>query len=274
MSIAVAEEPCIRHTLPGRVRVYVPGWSGKGKRTIETAVRQIEGVRSVQANNLTSNVLIEYDPAVIDVQTILKEVRALDLDKINALDKEPPPPPVQAEKRGLIVRARIAMRGLDHDPHLAKRVLERLERRSGVVQAKVNRLTGRVLVEFLEHEEDLDDLIAEITDMELPDLPEEDHPAHPLDPGPLLQSTMRTIGSTLGLSLLATRRLFGIQEPLPGSGIAIQVASIIGIVQGIPPIRYGLRRLLGRTVADLLLHVPGILALTVAGSPLGRLYAC
>src|SRR5437763_10673821 len=28
MSVAVAEEPCIRHTLPGRVRVHVPVSSG------------------------------------------------------------------------------------------------------------------------------------------------------------------------------------------------------------------------------------------------------
>jgi hypothetical protein len=43
MSLAVVEDPCIRHVLPGRVRVYVPGWKGKGKRTIETDLRHISG---------------------------------------------------------------------------------------------------------------------------------------------------------------------------------------------------------------------------------------
>src|SRR5205085_7234464 len=93
--------------------------------------------------------------------------------------------------------------------------------------------------------------------------------AHPLDPGPLIQSATRTIGATLGLGLLTTRQLFSFQEELPGAGAATQIASIIGILQGIPPIRYGLRRLFGRTVADLLVNIPGIITLTLAGSPLG-----
>ncbi len=59
MSFAVAEEPRVVHTLPGRLRVHVPEWSGQGKRSIETQLRQVQGVRSVQANNLTSNILIQ-----------------------------------------------------------------------------------------------------------------------------------------------------------------------------------------------------------------------
>ncbi len=269
MRLAVTEDPCIRHMVPGRVRVYVPGWAGKGKRTIETGLRLIEGVRGVRANPLTGTVLIEYDPTVTDVQIILHEVRALDLESINALDKEPPPPPTQIEKRDRMVRARIAVRGLDHNPDLAKLVVERLACRPGVAQVKVNWLTGRVLVEFFEHKEDVDELIAEVVGLELPARPEEDRPSHPLDLGPWLQSTLRTIGASLGLALLGARRLVGLQDALPGSSVALQVASVIGIVQGIPPLRYGLRHLVGRTVADLLVHVPGILALTLAGSPLG-----
>jgi hypothetical protein len=30
MSVAVAEEPRILHTLPGRLRVHLPEWSGQG----------------------------------------------------------------------------------------------------------------------------------------------------------------------------------------------------------------------------------------------------
>jgi hypothetical protein len=154
---------------------------------------------------------------------------------------------------------------MERGPHLAKRVIDRLLRHPGV-HASVNPLTGRVLVEFSEHEVKLEDLIS---DVELPDLPEEDRPAYPLDPGPLIQSASRTIGAILGLGLLAVRRLFAFQEPLPGSTVALQASSIIGILQGIPPVRYGLRRILGRTVADLLFNVPGIITLTLAGSPFG-----
>ena len=116
------------------------------------------------------------------------------------------------------------MRGLDRDPHLAKRVVEHLERRPGV-RASVIHLTGRVLVEFTEHLIDLEDLLADVSDVELPDLPGEDRPAHPLDPGPLIQSATRTIGATLGLGLLTTRQLLGFQEELPGAGAADGITS-------------------------------------------------
>src|SRR5579859_1937404 len=268
MSSAVAEETSILHSIPGRLRVHLPAWSGQGKRQVETRLRQSPGVRSVQANTLTGNILVQYDPAKTNEQTILKEVQALDLNTTDAPEPEPPPPPVAREKQGKTVRARIAVRGLDRDPHVAKRVIEHLRRYPGV-HSSVSRLTGRVLVEFSEHEVDLENLVSEISDLELPDVEEEDRPAYPLDPGPLIQSASRTIGASVGLGLLAIRRLVGAQEPLPGSGAAIQVASIIGILQGIPPLRYGLRRLLGRTVADLLFNVPGVITLTLGSSSLG-----
>ncbi|GAC1345795.1 MAG: hypothetical protein NVSMB27_08380 [Ktedonobacteraceae bacterium] len=266
MSVAVAEKPRVLHTVPGRLRVHLPAWTGQGKRSLETQLRQEQGVQSVQANTLTGNILIQFDPTVTNEQTILTMVGML--DRNGSGDDEPTPPPAIREKQGQTVRARIAVRGLDRDPQLAKRVVKHLELRPGV-HAKANPLTGRILVEFIEHEADLDDLIAEVAGLELPDLPGEDRPAFPLDPGPLLQGATRTIGATLGLGLLAARRLVGSQEALPGAGAAIQVASIIGILQSIPPIRYGLRKLFGRTVADLLVNVPGIVSLTLAGSPLG-----
>ncbi|HZU69141.1 MAG TPA: HAD-IC family P-type ATPase [Ktedonobacteraceae bacterium] len=268
MSAAVAEEPRVLHTIPGRIRVHVPAWSGQGNRSLETQLRQVHGVKNVQANSITGNILIQFDPALIDEQTLVKEVYSLDLDMIHAQKEQSSPPPAVREKHGGGVRARIAVRGMDRDPHMAKRVVERLERHPGV-RAKANPLTGRVLVEFDEHEADLEDLISEISGMELPDLPGEDRPAYPLDPGPLIQSSARTIGVALGLGLLAGRRLFSVTEPLPGSGAALQVASLISILQGIPPIRFGLRRLLGRTGADLLVSVPAIITLTLAGSPFG-----
>ncbi len=269
MSVAVEQEPYVLHALPGRVRLHLPWWEGQGKRIIETHLRQVEGVRNVQANAATGNVLIQFDPAVTDEQAVLAAVRDLEPDVVNAQEKEPAPPPTLHERQGHKIRARIAVRGLDRDPHLAKRVIEHIENHHPGVHVRANPLTGRVLVEFTRHEADLDDLIAEITGMELPELPGEDRPAHPLDPGPLIQSAARTIGATLGLGLLAVRQFIGSQEPLPGAGVAVQIASIIGILQGIPPVRYGLRRLFGRTIADLLVNIPGIITLTLAGSPLG-----
>ncbi len=74
------------------------------------------------------------------------------------------------------------MRGLDYDPDLARDVVESLERHPGVVRASVSPLTRRVLVEFAEHEVALEELIAEVSSLELPAHPDEGPPTHPLDP--------------------------------------------------------------------------------------------
>lgn len=269
MSVAVAEEPRVLHnTVPGRVRVHVPGWSGQGKRSIETRLREVQGVRSAQANALTGNILIQFDPQVTHEQTILAMLNSLVTDASGEPENEPVPPPMVREKHGRTIRARIAVRGLDRNPILAKRVVEALERHPGV-RANASLLTGRVLVEFTEHKVDLEDLVAEVADLELPELPGETRPAYPLDPGPLLQSAIRFSGATLGLGLLTTRRLLHIQEPLPGAHTASHIASILAILQSIPPVRYGLRKLLGRTLSSLLLNVPSIITLTLAGRQLG-----
>lgn len=268
MSVVVAEEPRVLHTTPGRMRVHIPNWEGQGKRDIEAQVRQLPGVQRVQANSLTGNLLILFDSSVTDEPTILEKVRTLDTHLDEQPEREPAPPPALKERQGKKVRARVAVRGISRDPEIACRVVERLESHPGV-HASANLLTGRVLVEFAQHEANLDDILSEIADVELPDLPGEDNPTHPLDPGPLIQGTTRIIGSVLGLGLLATRRLVGAQAPLPGADAALQITSIIGILQGIPPIRYGLRRLFGRTTADLIVNVPNIITLTLSGSPLG-----
>lgn len=269
MSVAAAAEPRILHSLPGRMRVHVSGWKGQEKRRVETQLRGVMGIQRVQANTLTGNMLIYFDPAVTNEQAILAAVGILDVDMTAEPAQELPPPPVISERRGRTMRARIAVRGLDRDPHLTKRVVDHLGRQPGVHRASVNPLTGRVLVEFEEQEAKLEDLIAEVVGLELPELPGEDRPTYPLDPGPLIQSAIRTIGATLGLGLLTTRRILGLAEPLPGAPAALRTAVVIGILQGIPPLRFGLRRLLGRTGADLLFSLPAIVTLTIAGSPLG-----
>jgi len=268
MSVTATERPQVLHALPGRIRVHLSGWSGQGTRSLEMHIRQIQGVRHVQATPVTGNVLISFDPAKTNEATLLQDLQKLDLATIQT-QPHLSPPPAAAEKHGHTVRARIAVRGLDRDPHVAERVTAHLKSRPGVRTVKVNALTGRVLVEFDEHEDDLDDLVAQVADLELPELPGEDRPAFPLDPGPLIQGATHTIGATLGFGLLAVRSLIGFTEPLPGSGVALHTASIMSTVQGLPPIRYGLRRLLGRTVADLLLNLPSIISLTLAGSLLG-----
>jgi len=221
------------------------------------------------ANALTGNILIHFNAAATNEYDILERVQALLLDtNIDTPESEPTPPPVIRERQGDLMRARIPVRGLGRDPDLAKRVVTSLEQHPGV-RATVNQLTGRVLVEFAKHEADIDDLIAEVMDVELPELPDEARPAHPLDPGPLVQSAIRLVESSLGLGTLTTRKLFHIEKPLPGASVAAHIAGIFGVVQSIPSFRYGLRKRLGPTAATLLVSLPNMLALTLAGSPLG-----
>lgn len=271
MSTVLVGKPSILHLLPGRVRIRVPSWYGNAKGEIETRLRQAKGVRKLQANTLTKNILIHFDPLITDEQRILEYINALEIDDINAKQEEAPAsfPDTIVSRQGKGLRARIAVRGMEQDPLLARRVVEHLERRPGV-SATANALTGRVLVEISESSETtIQELIADVTALEPADRSGEKPPIDPLDTGPLVQSIIRTAGITLGLGFLAMRRSMGMTGPLPGATGAFYVAAIVSIAQGIPPLRYGLRKVLGRTKADLLLNVPGIAALTGAQSPLG-----
>jgi len=283
-------DPHLLRAVPGRARLHVPGLSATDAPALETALQRVPGVRAVEAHPLTGTVLVLYDRQVTNDGAVLDAARAFargvphgpvredgdataqeDGDATARERQQAAPaaytrsPRVISSGRGGATRARIAVRGLDRDPDLARRVVERLERRPGV-HARANPLTGRVLVEFDAHQEDIRDLLSDVEDVELPDLPGEDNPAHPLDPAPLVQSATRTTGATIGLGLVAARQVAGVTVAAPG---AAQVSGVIGIVQGFPATRNGLRAILGRNVSDLLFSGANIVALALSGSPLG-----
>ncbi|MCA1666181.1 MAG: haloacid dehalogenase, partial [Thermomicrobia bacterium] len=275
MSAVVAEEPQLIHALPGRIRVHVPGLAGAGERRLETHLRALPGVRSARANGLTSNVLICFDPAILDEQRLLSLVRTEmpdEPERADTTEQSPvaarPRPAVIHEQQGNHARARIAVRGMESNPALAREVVARLEQHPGV-KATANPLTSRVLVQFNTHLSDIDDLVAEVMGIDLPDVPDEAEPTHPLDPGPLVQSATRTVGTALGFGFLAVQRLASGGQAAGGVAGAAQVSGVIGLLQGIPFVRYGLRRLLGRTTADLLVNVPNVVSLALSNNPLG-----
>lgn len=70
-------EPRLLHALAGRARIHVPAWSGAPAAALDAQLRRLPGVRSAQANPLTGNVLVRFDPAAATAQTILEAVRAL-----------------------------------------------------------------------------------------------------------------------------------------------------------------------------------------------------
>ncbi|MBV9470702.1 MAG: hypothetical protein JOZ57_15795, partial [Abitibacteriaceae bacterium] len=266
--------PRVLRRAPGRIRVHLPAWEGQRPSSINARLRQQPGVRSTRASAATANVLVEFDPAAVNEQQILTalatiqwQVNAVDTTEGDAPERDLPPAVV--ERRGQQGRARIAMRGLDRDPALSQRAVARLERLPGVARVAANALTGRVLVEFNEHEVELEDLISEVADIELPALPGEDRPTHPLDREPLIQSATRTAGAAAGMGVLATRRLIGTTEPIVETATPVYTSAILGILQGFPATRNTLRHLFGKDAADLLLSVPDIISLSLSGNPLG-----
>ncbi len=269
MAAATVDESPVVHALPGRLRIHLERWVGPNERGLEARLKAIPGVRSARANARTHNVLIYFDPRATDEQRVLEAVRAIDPDALPQEEKSDPPPALALRLGQDRSRARIAVRGLDRDPASRKRVVERLQRYPGVLHVSTSPLTGRVLIEFNHHEIGLDDLIEHVAHVELPPEPGEDRPDFPLDPKPLVQSASRTVGASLGLALLGARQLTGFTIPPSVQGTGIRVSSTIGILQGIPVVRYGVRRLFGRDVADFLVYGSTIVSLTLAGSPLG-----
>jgi calcium-translocating P-type ATPase len=175
---------------------------------------------------------------------------------------------VLTETRGRERRAQISVQGLDRQPSLAPRIVQALQRKFGV-RARARPLTGHVTVEFDRYRVLLEELLAEVAHMQLPTLPGEDRPAHPLDPAPLFEGACRAIGCLVGIGILTFRRLAFPGALAAGHGIAGWVAAAINLLHGFPFIRKGLRRLFGQTGADLASNSMGIVAMTVADSPLG-----
>lgn len=241
---------------------------GAGQSRLESHARKLNGVQSAQANRITRNLLLRFDRLLLNEKVILEHLHSYDFDSAADPEGETTPPHVVTERRDGKRRARIAVRGLDRDPQLAKRVVEHLQRRPGV-RASANALTGRVLVEFSEQLIDLEDLVCEITSLELPEIPGEDRPGHPLDPAPLVQSTARVAGATLGLGWLGLRTLPALAGAQGVASTAAWASGVIGLMQGFPFIRNTFRALLGRNLASLVFNAAGIVALTLAGSPLG-----
>jgi cation-transporting ATPase I len=274
------DDPGVLHALPGRVRVQVPGWDGKDPDGLCAWLTGVRGVTGARASPATRNAVVRFDPARTDTSAIVAA--------LHDRPRRPPPagrpsgvaepsPVARGHRHGRVVgvrgrrRARIAVRGIERDPELLRRVLERLESRPAVRRASGSVVTGRVLVEFAGDVTDVQDLLDDLGAFEAPDIPGEDVPEHPLDPAPLIQSGARLAGSALGLSILFVQRATGRTGPLVHSRVPAVAAAVIGVLEGLPPVRSGLERALGRDRAQLLQGGVAIVSLTLSGSPLGLL---
>ncbi|HEU4974864.1 MAG TPA: HAD-IC family P-type ATPase [Baekduia sp.] len=264
------------HATPGRVRVHLADWSGEAPERLHAALRALPGVVDASARPATGNVVVRYDPAVTDAAALLDAVGRVDLSAPAQVPEAETAPALATEDPRLAQmlraaagsrRARIAVRGLDRDPRLGRRLIARLQARRDVRRVQVSATTGRALVELADDVVDVEGVLADLTDLELPEEPGEDLPRHPLDVVPLLQSASRTAGASAGLAILGVRALLGREGP--PSGAAVGAAAAVGVAEGLPAVQRTVRAALGRDQAEMVLGLAGAVALTASAAPLG-----
>ncbi len=268
----LAQDLQVVHSSWGRLRVHLPHWSGKGGRHITAALRHLPGVTKSEANHLTRNILILFDPRQTNREALISGVVSLRFDSRNApaSGTYAARSAVVEEKVGRHRRARIPVRGMNHDTGLSRRLTEHLEGKFGV-QVLANPLTGSVIVDYDEKLIHLEDLLGEVAHLELPVLPGEDIPTHPLDPRPLVRSATQMIGAILGLGFVTLQRLFF--PAAQGNSTAAAVAGVFNILQAFPVVRKRLQRVFGRNGAEVVTHGVTLVALTAADVPLGLVMA-
>ena len=252
-------------------------------RSIERRVRALPGVQAVKAEPLTGSVTVQFlegtanEKSIIEAATLVRT----EAGETPELPDEGPAPRDRhsvsvvhdgVTRRGakLLRRVRVSVRGLDRDSRVGRRVVERLSQRAGV-RAQANPLTGRVLIEFDDDLNELVDLLGDIVEVELPGTAGEDNPTHPLDPAPLNQAIVRTVGAGVGLGILAARRLATVEGPIAEGPIPAYLGGAVSLMQGIPAIKKAVRTVFGRNVGDLALTVPDIALAAVNSSPLSLL---
>jgi calcium-translocating P-type ATPase len=271
-----AEAPRVVHSLPGRVRIHLPEISGAHADDIATQLERLRGVERTRANGVTGNLLVEFDASRLDEQHIVRRVRRLVAQKPGPAAPAPAPRvrPSVLETHSSARRARIAVRGLDRDPELGRRLVDRLSRRTDVRRVSPSPLTGRVLVELADGTKTIQGILDEIADLELPGA-ERDHeiPPHPLDPGPIIEGGAKAVGATLGLLLLAARRIVGSEgAPVPTSGPG-EMAATVSLVEGIPQVAHRIEDTLGHERKELLFAAAALVGMAASGNALGLAFA-
>lgn len=60
--------------IPGRMRLHLPGWTEGDAQRIEDHLRRVDGVQRVQANPLTRNILVRFDPRSTEKSMLLEKL--------------------------------------------------------------------------------------------------------------------------------------------------------------------------------------------------------
>jgi calcium-translocating P-type ATPase len=257
----------IVHSSFGRLRIHLSSWPVRRTEAMTAHLGRVGGVRRVEANAFTRNVLLVYEPQRVTPEALL---RALPQAMNAACEEVAPvrPAPTQEDLR----HDSIPVRGLDRDPHLGGRLVERLQKHG--VQARVSLLTAQLHVAYDHTRVRLDDILKVVAGMVPPASSAEDNPRHPLDADPLRDGVARAVGSLAAVTVLTLQRLIApnLVPTSVASGAGV-VAGVFNLIQGFPVAREGLRRLLGRKHSDAITNTGAITALGTANLPLGLVVA-
>jgi len=263
----------VLHSSFGRLRVHLSHWPGRRAADLTARLSRVGGVRRVEANPFTQNVLFLFEPRQTTAQALL---RALP-EAIDAASAHPPEapaePPTPMPEENRIRQDSIPVRGLDRDPHLGVRLIEHLEKVVGV-RARVCLLTAQVHVAYDHTRVKLDDILAAVHGLLPPQVPGEDSPRHPLDADPLRDGMTRVVGALSAVGVLTLQRLFFPSlVPVSVGGAAAVLAGVFNLIQGFPTAREGLRKTLGRKNSDRFTNTTALTALAAANMPLGLIVA-
>jgi uncharacterized protein len=77
---APARELSVVHSSFGRLRVHLPHWSGTHDEQIVATLRRLRGVTHAEANPLTGNVLLLFEPQQTTAQALIELLPALRLE--------------------------------------------------------------------------------------------------------------------------------------------------------------------------------------------------
>ena len=252
-------------------------------------VRRLPGILGATGNSLTGTWLLRVDPARWSTEALLEELaQHLDQsDRAASAGTAPSEPPVDARSpRATSVRIehavtrqvggvsrrrlRLAVPGLEGNPHVAQLIEDALAR-LGAAVVRASALTGRVLVEL---DEDIDpsDVIASIAGLDLPELPPSARRViSPFDRDLLTYGIVRSAGTALALGLLVARQLLGRPAALTTSSAPALIADGLTVLRGFPALREGMRRLLTPIGADIATSSLGIVTQALAGQRIGLL---
>jgi copper chaperone CopZ len=102
--------------------VHLAGWPPEGQGAVETRLRQVPGVLSVQVNPLTGNVLVHFNSTATDEQAIVAAVQTLKPDSMSLRSERLTVAPVAPNHHTRSGSTPGGMPGLAGDPDVARPV--------------------------------------------------------------------------------------------------------------------------------------------------------